>query len=71
MHRSKHALQITNRFRQLVGNAGHTLPEEHYDELTLLIEAGIDTALVERLERMAESLEKLAREVRSDAEHFA
>jgi len=31
--------------------SGESLDEEHYDELTLLIEAGIDTALVERLEK--------------------
>lgn len=71
MQRNKHAREIAGRFRELVENTGDSLPDEHYEELELLIEAGIDTALVERLEKMAESLEKLAKDVRSDAERFA
>ena len=70
MQRSKHAQDIADRFRELVETGGHTLADEHYDELALLIEAGIDTALVERMEKMADTLEKLAKNVRSDAEHF-
>ena len=50
--------------------SGESLDEEHYDELTLLIEAGIDTALVERLEKMADKLQELVHEVRNDAEYF-
>lgn len=71
MQRSKHAQEIAGRFRELVEGAGHTLAEEHYDELALLIEAGIDTALVDRIEKMADALEKLAKDVRADAERFA
>lgn len=70
MQRSKHAREIASRFRELVENGGHVLADEHYDELELLIEAGIDTALVERLDKMADALEKLARDVRGDAERF-
>ena len=70
MHKTKHAQQITDRFRQLVEMAGDSLAEEHYDELSLLIEAGIDTALVERLEKMADRLQALAHSVRNDAEFF-
>lgn len=70
MHKTKHAQKITDRFRELVNQAGHSLPEEHYDELSLLIEAGIDTALVEYLEKMADKLQGLAHALRSDAEFF-
>ena len=70
MHRTKHAQQITDRFRELVEIAGDSLPANHYDELALLIEAGIDTALVEKLEKMADKLEKMAHGVRHDAEYF-
>lgn len=70
MHKTKHAQQITDRFRQLVEMAGDSLSEDHYDELSLLIEAGIDTALVERLEKMADKLQSLAHDVRNDAEFF-
>ncbi len=70
MKKTKHAKQITDRFRELVENAGHTLADEHYDELALLVEAGIDTALFERLEKMADKLQKLSNSVRNDAEFF-
>ena len=70
MHKTQHAQKITDRFRDLVKQAGDSLADEHYDELTLLIEAGIDTALVERLEKMADKLQKLSNEVRKDAEYF-
>ena len=70
MHKTKHAQQMADRFRQLVEEAGDSLPEEHYDELVLIIEAGIDTALVERLEKIADKLQALSHTVRNDAEFF-
>lgn len=71
MERSQHARQIAQRFRDLVSEAGDTLADAHYDELALLIEAGIDTAMVEQLERTAEKVECLAAELRMSAEHFS
>jgi len=70
MHKTQHAQKITDRFRELVSQTGDSLPDEHYEELSLLIEAGINTALVERLEKMADKLQKLAHEVRNEAEYF-
>jgi|GEM_PF-593896 len=70
MYRSKHAQEITLRFKQLVEQSGDSLPDEHYDELSLLIEAGIDTDLVDRLEKMADALNSLAHKIRNDAEFF-
>ena len=70
MQKTKHAQKITERFKELVSDAGHKLPKEHYEELALLIEAGIDTALLERLEKMADKLQSLAQAVRNDAEFF-
>ncbi len=70
MHKTEHAQKITDRFRELVKQAGHSLPDAQYDELVLLIEAGIDTALVERLEIMADKLQSLVHSVRNDAEFF-
>jgi len=70
MHRTKHAQEITDRFRELVENAGDSLNVEHYDELSLLIEAGIDSALVDNMEETATRLEKMAHEIRHSAEFF-
>lgn len=70
MHRTKHAQQVTDRFRELVENTGDTLTDDHYDELSLLIEAAIDTALVEQLEEIANKLDSLAHDLRNNAEFF-
>jgi hypothetical protein len=70
MKRTKHAQEITERFREMVEQAGDTLSDNHYKELTLLIEAGIDTMLVETLENMADKLDKLSHSVRHSAEFF-
>lgn len=70
MHKTKHATEITTRFRELVEGAGSTLADEHYDELSLLIEAAIDTALVDKLETLANKLQKMSHDIRHDAEFF-
>ena len=70
MRRTEHAQQIADRFRDLVEIAGDSLPANHYDELSLLIEAGIDTALVDYMEKMANKLEGLAHDIRNSAENF-
>lgn len=70
MHKTSHAQEISARFKQRVEQTGDSLPEEHYDELALLIEAGIDTVLVEYLEGIADQLLTLSKTVRSNAERF-
>lgn len=71
MKRTKHAQEISDRFKELVETAGDSLAKEHYEELTLLIEAGIDTALVDSLEKIANKVEGLAHDIRNDAEMFS
>lgn len=70
MKRTRHAREISSRFKELVENAGDSLAEEHYRELALLIEAGIDTAVMEALENVADRIDKFAHEVRNNAEFF-
>ena len=70
MKRTQHAQEMAARFKELVEIAGDQLPEQHYDELALLIEAGIDTAVVECLEKFADQLDKMSHEVRNNAEFF-
>jgi len=71
MRRTKHAQDISDRFKEMVEAEGDSLSEEHLKELTLLIEAGIDTALVESLESIANKVEGLAHEIRTEAERFS
>ena len=70
MHQSDHAQAMADRFRELVEEAGDSLPEGHYDELKLIIEAGLDTALVENMEKIAGQLTKMAHEIQNNAEFF-
>ena len=70
MQQNKHAQQITNRFRDMVNDAGEELSEERYNELTLLIEAGIDTALMDSMEKTADKLLALSKSMRREAEYF-
>lgn len=70
MRRTKHAQEVAERFKELVESSGDTLAQSHYDELTLLVEAAIDTALVDQLESIGNKLDNLAHQMRHDAEFF-
>ena len=70
MQQAKHAEQMVNRFRELVEDAGDSLSVGHYNELKLIIEAGLDTALLENLERVTEKLTSLAHDIQHNANFF-
>jgi hypothetical protein len=70
MHQSDHAQTMVDRFRDLVESAGGSLKEEHFDELRLIIEAGLDTALLGTMEKIAQKLDSLAHGIRNRAEFF-
>lgn len=71
MHETEHAQAMTDRFRELIEQAGDSLPDNHYDELRLIIEAGLDTALAETLETISGKLRSLAHDIQHDAEFFS
>lgn len=70
MQQSEHARQMVQRFRELVENAGDTIPDRHYDELALIIESGLDTALLEVMNRISDRLAQMANEIQHDANFF-
>ncbi len=70
MHQSDHAQAMADRFRELVEQSGETLSDGHYDELKLIIEAGLDTALVEAMERISVELTRLSKDILNRAEFF-
>ena len=61
---------MAERFRELIEDAGDSLPEQHYEELKLIIEAGLDTALVEVMEKIAGQLNKMSHDLQNKAEFF-
>jgi hypothetical protein len=70
MHQSEHAQEMATRFKEIFEQSGDEFSAEHYDELVLLIEAGLDTAMVSLLEKIADKLTSLAHDIRNDAEFF-
>ena len=48
MQQAKHAEQMVNRFREMVEDAGDSLSVNHYNELKLIIEAGLDKSRRDR-----------------------
>lgn len=70
MQQENHARAMTDRFRQLVEDAGDSLPASHYNELRLIIEAGLDTALLEAMKKIAGRLDALAHDIQHSADFF-
>jgi hypothetical protein len=70
MHQEDHARAMTDRFRELVEQAGDSLPSNHYNELRLIIEAGLDTALLEAIKRISGKLTALAHEIEHNVDFF-
>ena len=70
MHQTDHAQAMADRFRELVEDAGDSLSDSHYDELKLIIEAGLDTVLIESMEKIAGHLNRLAHNIQNRAEFF-
>ena len=70
MHQSDHAQAMADRFRELVEASGDSIPDNHYDELKLIIEAGLDTVLVEAMDKISSQLSRMASEIQKKAEFF-
>ncbi len=65
-----HAQKVANHFRDIVTDSGDEISDEHIAELVLLIESAIDAALLDKVERHADKVAALAKEIRNDVEHY-
>jgi len=65
-----HAQKVANRFKDIVEENGDSISDEHIEELVLLIESAIDSALLEKVERHADKVAALANDIRNDVEHY-
>lgn len=68
MNQNKHAYTIANRFKEIFEQSGETFSQEHLEELALLIEAGLDSAILQKAEKIADKLDKIANDIRHHAE---
>lgn len=70
-HYEQHAEQVVDAFMELLGNeVGAQISEDHRNELAMLIEAAISTAVFDQLEHASDEIAALADRLRSYAEHY-
>ena len=66
-----HATHVVDTFKEKLSESGrHHVGEKHFDELALLVESAISTAVLEEMEHTADKLDQVASEMRNSAEHI-
>ena len=66
-----HSEAIVRNFKeQLSPKALKAIEEEHFEELALMIESALSTAVLEHIEEAADQLTALAKQFRKKVEHF-
>jgi hypothetical protein len=70
-HYEKHAVEVSNAFFDLLEeDVKDRISESHRNELAMLIEAAISTAVFEAVEEAADEVAALSERLRHDAEHY-
>jgi len=68
---TQHALDVVNTFKSKLSKSGvDHVGQKHFDELQLLIESAIDSAVFLEIERIANRVDNLAHDIRKSAESF-
>jgi hypothetical protein len=68
---SDHAREVADQFaRMLDSETGEKVKESHLEELVLLIDSAISSCVLDEKMVIADKVEKLAHELRHDAEFF-
>ena len=68
MNQNEHACAIAGRFKEIFEQSGESFSQEHLDELSLLVEAGLDAAILQKMEKIADQLTSVADGIRHNAE---
>jgi hypothetical protein len=68
VNQNEHACTIAKRFKEIFEDSGESFSQEHLDELSLLVEAGLDAAILQKMETIADQLTKISDEIRHNAE---
>ena len=70
-HYEKHAEEVANAFLGLLDEGVDAqISDEHKNELSMLIEAAISTAVLSELERASDEVMALSKRLRQHAEHY-
>ena len=68
---TEHAQQIVEHFKEMISESGRQhIGQHHFDELTLLIESAMSSAVLVEMEMAADKMDTLAHQMRNYAEHF-
>ena len=68
---TEHAQKVVASFKEKLSKSGvEHVGQKHFDELQLLIESAIDSAVFLELENVVDKLETLTHDVRRSAESF-
>jgi hypothetical protein len=66
-----HAERVVDSFRELLSESGRQhVGEKHFEELMLLVEAAISSAVLTEMEWAADRTDELAHRLRNYAERF-
>ncbi len=66
-----HAERVVDAFKQKLSQSGREhIGNKHFDELTLMIESAISTAVLEEVEHAADSIHDVVESIRKEAEHL-
>ena len=70
-HYEAHADRVVAGFRELLGEEkADKLGDEHWSELSMMIESAISSAVLLELERAADQVGALEKALRTHAEHY-
>ncbi len=70
-HYEKHAEEVASAFLELLeAGVKEQITQDHRNELAMLVEAAISTAVFEQLEKASDQIQALSRELRDYAEHY-
>ena len=70
-HYERHAEEVAKAFLDLLEeDTRNRISEAHRNELAMLVEAAISTAVFEELEQVADKVSALSQSIRDDAEHY-
>lgn len=65
-----HAQHVVDVFKEKLSDSGRQhVGDRHFDELALLVESAISTAVLEAMEHTADTLVAQAEKLRKEAEH--
>ena len=66
-----HAERMVESFKEKLSKSGREhVGDKHFDELTLMIEAAISSAVLLELQRAADRVDEVVALIRKDAEHL-